>query len=186
MVVLLLAAHVFYMYSTARGMGETFGFHPGTSIIACLFALAMLVPLVWAVFLPDLPEFLSQHVQPRRRWKRGQCPGCGYDRRGLQHQHDDSTFPSVCPECGSTLREPEGWQVSSSTIRRFVAINLLAWLLGCAAGEAWMRIDERDFRREVDLRLGQGDTSNYTRARRWPNANDALLYRHPGEFRATE
>jgi hypothetical protein len=178
-VMLALATHVFYMYCTARGMSETVGFRWGATVIACLFALALLIPLVWAVFLPDLPEYFSQHMLPRRRWERGRCPACGYDRHGL-------TDAQSCPECGSDLREPAGWEGSRRTVKRFVMINALAWLIGCAAGEAWMQIDEHAFQSEVRARMTSGNTSDWSRPRRWPNGSCALLHQHPDVIRATE
>ncbi len=179
-VMLALAAHVFYMYCTARGISETVGFRLGTTVIACLFALAMLIPLVWAVFLPDLPEFFSQHLIPRRRWERGRCPACGYDMRGLAERS------TACPECGSPSREPAGWEGSARTVRRFVAINMLAWAIGCLAAEIWMQIDENDFQREVERRLAAGNTSNWGRGRHWPNTNCSLVYRYPDGIHATD
>jgi hypothetical protein len=130
----------------------------------------MLLPFVWAVFLPDMPVFFAKHVRPRRRWSRGECAQCGYDRTSLPV---DSL---VCPECGSVLQEPEGWVVSLGTVQRFIAINLLAWLLGCVAGESWMQRDERAFRREVQARSATGIPGNYRRERRWPNHTHLMLW----------
>jgi hypothetical protein len=180
LVLLLLAAHVFYMYCTARGMGAHFGFDSGTTIGAALFALAMLVPLVWAVFLPDVPEVIAHHVRPRRRWRRGECPHCGYDRLSLP------AGATTCPECGGALREPEPWRFTSQTVRRFVAINLLAWLIGCFGGEAWMLNDEHAFRGEIVQRAAAGNSAAWSRARRWPNDACSLVYEPPGGFGATD
>jgi len=176
MVLLVLAVHVFYMYCTARGMGEHFGFDLSTTIISALFALAMLVPLVWAVFLPDLPEFITQHVRPRRRWRKGLCPVCGYDRIGLPRGS------SLCPECGGDLREPQPWAMTAGTVRRYIALNAVAWLLGCVVGEIWMQLDEREFRREVQQRLASRDTSMYVRARHWPNHTRTMSHSPSGYF----
>jgi hypothetical protein len=179
LVMLVLATHVFYMFCTARGMSGTFGFRPGTFVIACLFAMAMLIPLIWAVFVPDLPVYFSQHMIPRRRWERGRCPACGYDRHGL----NDS--PS-CPECGGAFEEPGRWEGGPETVRRFLMLNVLAWVIGCGVGEAWMQIDEHAFRSEVRARAAGGNTAHWSRARRWPNANSSLIFRYPDTFRATE
>ena len=176
LILLALAAHVFYMYCTARGLGGHFGFDPGTTTGSSFFALAMLVPLVWAVFLPDLPEFITQHVRPRRRWSRGQCPQCGYDRLSLPADE------KVCPECGGELREPEAWRFTVRTVQRFVAINLIAWLVGCFAGELWMENDERDFRAEVTAQLKRDDISDRYRQRRWPNHSETMAYRYAGRY----
>ena len=183
LVMLLLAAHVFYMYCTARGMSETFGFRTGTTVIACLFALAMLIPLVWAVAIPEIPEAFTQHILPRRRWKRGRCRRCNYDLRGITQTPPDVFI--TCPECGLQATEPEVadmWQVGSKTIRRFVLINALAWAIGCGAGEAWMLIDEQHFRDEVQQIIANAPRASYSRERQWPNGSATMLYQHPSRF----
>ncbi len=184
LVLLLLALHVFYMYCIARGMSETFGFQLGATVIACLFALAMLIPLVWAVALPEIPEAISQHVIPRRRWKRGHCPSCGYDMRGRTTNVREQA--TICPECGRPAIEPDMWQVGRRTVGLFVSINLVAWIVGSAGGETWMLLDEREFSRAIDQRLAAGTNAMWGRARRWPNGNCSLVY-SPGEgIHATE
>lgn len=186
LVMLLLAAHVFYMYCTARGMAESFGFRPGTTIVACLFALVMLIPLVWAVAIPEIPEAFTLHILPRRRWKQGRCRRCGYDLRGIAQAPD---APIVCPECGLEASEPEAadmWQVGARTIRRFMLINALAWVIGCAAGETWMQIDEHRFRDEAQHIIATSPRASYSRARHWPNSSATLLYQHPAHFSSTD
>lgn len=172
-VLLLLALHVFYMYCTARAGAETFGFHLGTTVVAALFSLAMLVPLVWAVTLPELPEIYTTHWRPRRRWKRGQCPSCGYPFQGLPD--------GLCPECGARLEAPTGYRIRARTIKLFVAMNLLAWLIGCIAGEMWVEMDERAFIKEAKSATAHAPWDweqdlYYTRERRWPNRSNSLYY----------
>lgn len=169
-----LGMHVFCMYCLARGLRGQFGFSATSTLIAAVFALAMLVPLVWAVFLPDVPEFFSNFVRPRRRWNRGLCPVCGYRRAGLP--------PAVqhCPECGGCLIPPAGWSLSSATIRRFVIISAIAWIIGCTAGELWMQTDERDFRREVALSASHPAPVDYARPRRWPNSGHRMRWEPMG------
>ena len=183
-VTLLLALHVLYMYCTARGMHETFGFDLGVSVVSCLFSLAMLIPLVWAVALPEIPEALSQHVIPRRRWRRGHCPSCDYDMQGRFSNEGGEAL--ICPECGRPAVEPAAWQVGRRTVALFVSINLLAWIVGCVVGETWMLLDERDFSHAVEQRLAAGNTAMWSRARLWPNGSCSLVYSASEGVRATE
>lgn len=174
LVMLLLAFHVFYMYCLARTRADTFGFDLGTTIVAALFGLAMLVPLVWAFTLPELPEIWTTHVRAKRRWRQGRCPSCGYRTEGLIGDR------KVCPECGMPLRMPEGYRINAHTIRLFIALNLLAWVIGCAAGEAWILKDERAFEKEcaaglyIPQWLCYGNLGG--RFRVWPNSDAILFY----------
>jgi hypothetical protein len=173
LVMLALAFHVFYMYCLARVKADTFGFDLGTTIVAALFALAMLIPLVWAVTLPELPEIWTTHVRARRWWKQGRCPSCGYQIEGA------ITEDRRCPECGLPLRAPPGYRINAHTIRLFIALNLLAWVIGCAAGELWILRDEREFVRE--FQAGQYDWVSGIRggrSRRWPNSDAGIQIHH--------
>ncbi len=166
-VVCLLAVHVFYMYSIARAMHSDFGFDPGTSLLAAVFSLVMLVPLIWAVTLPEWPEVYARHVRARRWFRNGRCATCGY-RHVTQH--------SVCSECGSAYVAPPPYVVSWQTVRMFAIVNLLAWALGSVAGEVWASDDERDFVREVGAHVQAGNDNNYSRSRRWPASSSTLVY----------
>jgi hypothetical protein len=171
LVMLALAFHVFYMYCLARVKADTFGFDLGTTIIAALFALAMLVPLVWAVTLPELPEIWTTHVRARRWWRQRRCPSCGYRTEGLTGED------KKCPECGLPFRFPQGYRINAHTIRLFVALNLLAWMIGCAVGEAWLQRDERQFLKEAnvvhDVQFDLTRTID-SRPRIWPNGDDSM------------
>ena len=57
LVLAILAMHVFAMYCLARTWGGQFGFHAGQTILAAVFALIMLVPLLWAVTVPEWQGF---------------------------------------------------------------------------------------------------------------------------------
>jgi len=166
MIVLVLAAHVFVMYSTARVMHSGFGLELDIFIIAALFALAMLIPLMWAAWLPELPEVLTQRRR-HRRWQRGVCPRCGYD--------SGSAEPTPCPECGAPFEEPKRYELSFGTLRRFLILTVIAWGVGVASAELWITNDERSFAREVEQRRGQL-SGEYIRQRAWPNDDSTLVY----------
>ena len=76
-VLLLMAAHVFYFYAFARAPLEIVGVDLSAVLASSAFALIMLVPLAWAVVLPDLPEIVRNH-RARRRWRSGRCSMCNY------------------------------------------------------------------------------------------------------------
>jgi hypothetical protein len=160
-VLLVLAAHVFYMYCLARANAGTFGFELGTTVVGALFALVMLIPLVWAVTLPELPEIYSTHIRARRWWRQHRCCGCGYSRVGLDVLN--------CPECGRAIEPPRDYAVNVRTVVLFIAMNLFAWILGCTAAEALYSADERAFMQEVARHEAQGD-AEYRRQARWPSS----------------
>lgn len=167
-VTLLFAAHVFFMYAHVRGMGETFGFDLRTTIFGLIFSLIMLIPFVWVYWVADVPQIITRHVLPRRRWASGGCPACGYLREGLTG--------GTCPECGAPLVQPREYRFGLATVRRFLLVVLIAWLGGCFAVEALARYDEYQFRREVSERTAQGITDDYWRQRIWPMGNSGLGY----------
>jgi hypothetical protein len=90
-----------------------------------------------------------------------------------------------CPECGLPLRAPEGYRVNARTIRLFIVLNLLAWIIGCAAAEAWILRDERAFQREcakgVHPPCVTVDSKSCGRPRTWPNGN-TMLFNHSFPF----
>jgi hypothetical protein len=131
------------------------------------------VPLAWAAALPDLPEIVRRALG-RRRFERGRCGACGYpvsDHAG-----------SACPECGAPRRPPEPFAFGWSTVRRFVALSLAAWALGCAAAETWAWLDEQAFAAEGAAYHGSGV---YSRERRWPMGG-TWLWHVPGEGTTAE
>lgn len=172
LVMLVLAFHVFYMYCLARVKADTVGFDLATTVVAALFGLAMLVPLVWAFTLPELPEIWTTHVRAKRWWKQRRCPSCGYRIEGLISNE------RKCPECGLPLRTPEGYRINAHTLRVFITLNLLAWIIGCAAGELWLLKDEHNFRRECAAGIHTPcvlPSLSCGRPRAWPNRNTMLL-----------
>jgi len=168
-IMLLLAVHAFVMYSTARALSETVGFDAGSVLVSVLFAAVLMLPFVWAYGLADLPAEDIRHVRPKRRWKRGDCPACGYHLHGIRS--------AACPECGDPVAEPEShYQFGWNTVRRFLILVGLSLLIGSAAGEISILQDEAAFRREVDRRAENGVDGSYSRPRRWPNESAGLVY----------
>ena len=135
-VLLLMAAHVFYLYAFARTLQEIVGPDFPTILASSSFALVMLVPLVWAVVLPDLPEIVRTH-RGRGRWLQGRCSRCGYFVLQAEGRS--------CPECGTDRRDPGSFRFGWSTVRRFAVLAATAWLLGCVSAECWAVLDERNF-----------------------------------------
>ncbi len=166
-VLLLMAAHVFYLYAFARTLQEIVGPDFPTILASSSFALVMLVPLVWAVVLPDLPEIVRTH-RGRGRWLQGRCSRCGY--WVLQAQGNS------CPECGTDRREPGSFRFGWPTVRRFAFLAATAWLVGCVAAESWAVLDEATFAREAVAHVDGTATKYYNRPRRWPMQDKTLYF----------
>lgn len=162
---LLIAAYVFFWYAFARMRQEIVGLDVVTVLASASFALVMLVPLAPATALPDVPVLVRSEIG-RRRWREGRCAVCGHsllEGRG-----------GSCPECGAERAEPVfrlGWD----TVRRFVTLAALAWVLGCSVAECWTWLDESSFAREAP-KLVTADLGHYSRARRWPMGDRNLYY----------
>lgn len=158
----VLTLHVFVMYCLARTLGSEFGFSLSLLMQSAIFALIMLVPLLWAVTVPEWPEIFMCYFRRRRRWKRGRCPACNYDMQDNRRENE-----SVCPECGGVYVEPQSYQFTWGIFKKFILINVLAWVIGVGGGEWWVLADEHDFREEAAAArvAGQG---GLMRDRRWP------------------
>ena len=128
-VVLLMAAHVCCEYGLALAIGGPAGSGHERVLMCSLFALAMLVPLAVGMAGCDLPEIFRRSVG-HRRWAAGRCSECGYPV--------EASASDACPECGSAVREPAPYRFGWGTVRRFVILALVAWLVGCLAGETWL------------------------------------------------
>ncbi len=167
-VLLAMAAHVFYLYAFARVEQEVVGLDFATILASSAFGLVMLVPLTWAVALPDLPVILSNH-RARRRWAQGRCSKCNYFL--LYEAGAD------CPECGTARTEPGSFQFGWSTVQRFVVLAAAAWVVGCVGAESWVVMDETAFAREAAVHtLATTTTNDYSRPRRWPNQDQTLYF----------
>ena len=166
-VLLVMTAHVFYLYAFARMLQEVVGTDFQTILASSSFALVMLVPLTWAVAVPDLPQIIRAH-RGRRRWLRGYCPGCNYFLLNAAGNR--------CPECGGDRAEPRPFEFGWPTIRRFAVFAAAAWVLGCVAAESWTVMDEASFAREASAHVGGVATERYSRRRRWPMHGRTLYY----------
>ena len=111
------------------------------------------------------------NVRNQRRWKQGCCASCGYPR---SHNAEGDVYQ--CQECGNALNPPDHYQLTLRTVRRFVWILALGWILGVFVGEIWVRIDETSFENEVLVR----PMTDQSRQRVWPGWG-TLTYKH-GEF----
>jgi hypothetical protein len=172
-IILLLAGHVFYMYCTARTMRETFGAEVMTILPAAGFGLLMLIPFLWLVCVPEFPEILQRHTFGPRRARAGKCPWCGYPASQAK--------ATTCAECGRSTAMPEPYEWRWHVVRLFLVMNIAAWIIGCAAGELLVGMDERAFVNDVeDVERDPEITGTNRRVvlfreRRWPS-NATMVY----------
>jgi len=168
--VLLLAAHAFFMYGQARTLAETCGFDAGVALASATFAMVLMIPFTWTYGLADLPEIWTKHFRPRRRWRRGECADCGYPRTGAPATSER------CAECGAIIAEPPPYAFGWPTIRRFLIMVAMSLAMGCAAAETMLLLDEHAFRVEAPAKAANSVTGRWTRPRSWPHADAALVY----------
>jgi hypothetical protein len=166
-VLLLMAAHVFYVYAFARALQEIVGHDFATVLASSSLALIMLAPLAWMVALPDLPSIIRAH-RARRRWLQGRCPRCG--------SFVIQAVGGACPECGADRSAPVTCRVGWAAARRLAALALAVWLLGCIAAEGWASLDEAVFAREAEAHVSASRDLSYSRPRRWPMQDKTLYY----------
>ncbi len=167
LVLLVMAAHVFYLYAFARTQQEIIGLDFFAILASSSFSLVMLVPLAWAVALPDLPEIIRSQ-RNHHRWAQGECARCGYP---VLHARG-----GACPECGADRNEPKAFWLGWATARRFALLAAVAWLVGCLAAESWAEVDESSFAREAVAHLEDTRAGRYSRPRIWPMQNMTLYY----------
>lgn len=135
MLLLVMIGYAALMYVLVR---DITGNQPESLSVIGLSALGTLVlmlPLVWIVGLPELPEIYMTWWRATRRWRRGRCPVCDYPRMESQ---------SICSECGRALIEPQPYRFTGRTVAVFTVMIALAWLLGCVAGELWWHASARN------------------------------------------
>jgi len=142
MIVLLLAAHVFYMYALARAESDAFGVSLATVLLCAFFGALMLLPFFWLVCLPEFPEILQRQTIGPRRVRAGKCPWCAYPAA--------QSGSAICAECGGSTTEPEAYEWSWRVVRIFIVMNVLAWFIGSASAETFITLDERTFMRDVE------------------------------------
>ncbi len=155
---LLLAIYFFVVFCVARGLLGGVGFT--LSVMAQCIAASVVMAgfIVWLAPLADVLELWYLHRRPARRRLRGLCPSCG-------HAHaDDPAANDRCPECGTDRALLPPWQFGLATLRRFGIVCGIAFVIGCGAGAAWTRFDERRFLRECAEQRGLA----YERHRAWP------------------
>ena len=167
LVLLLMSLHVFVMYCYARVVSGAVGFRAGDVAASGFFSLAMMIPLAWAVLLPDVPEIVRRH-RGRKRWEKGACPSCGYIVA--------EATGSSCPECGASRGEPAPYSFGWPTALRFAGLAVGAWLLGCVAAQLWILADESAFRREALESRAVALDKPYQRPRAWPMDEVRLFY----------
>jgi hypothetical protein len=179
LILLTLAAHVFYMYSLARTSGEAFGFSFGTFLLATGFATIMLLPLSWAVAIAELPDMYAKHWRAQYRWKRGRCALCNHIRTNDPRAH-------ACPECGSPYAEPEPYKLDRRAVRRYLLMVLGAWVAGIAVAEGRIAADEADFRAAAARTIEGEPIRVLARDRCWPGRGVMIFEWSHGFYSATE
>ena len=184
----IVAAYFFMSYCILRALLAEYGVAIATIAKAAIATAAMATFIVWAVPLADLAEILHRHLLPQRRAARGRCAACGYYLR---------EGGARCPECGFDGPTPGPWHLKWSSARRFSIMLLFGWLLGCAAGEAWIAADERRFSQEAAALLeaqaaraiarGQSQVVDpYQRPRIWPAQFAMLIAESDGSIVAID
>ena len=157
----------------ARAGGAGSAFCCGRTCLPRVSPLPCLVRWRWAVTVPAWPGISARHFQARRRWKLGRCTACKYDLRG------NPKDVTNCPECGTAQVEPEPYRFTPSIFRRFIIINVLAWVAGSVSGELWIRADEAAFLQEIIVKVAQGEES-HRRARYWPGVGELIWSQEAG------
>lgn len=187
---LVIAAYVVIIYIAVRAMQGSFGASP-------IFVLYAIVPiLILGVFtlplvpLAELPENWVLHQMPAQRRKRGLCPACAYPM---------PRDAALCSECGSDGRVRAIIEPSWSSLKRFMQLALIGYLLGIVVGETLIQIDEWRFRREAAIEeaalqrtprvaipgaSAATATSMHVRPRHWPGSFATLRWTPERGFEA--
>lgn len=128
---------------------------PGLGALLIIMALTLLlmIPIIFVAPLWILPEARLHRLVSLRRSKQ-QCASCGHSLQGSES--------GICPECGPD-QHPQLPGIRTLVLT-CVIIWLSAWLLGAAAGEVLVRIDESSF---IHTHHVSGEASDH-RHRRWP------------------
>lgn len=165
---LVLSAYCFTTYALIRPLFGTFGFDLTTVAKSMLAVLVLGVFVLWLAPMIHVPSILHQHVYPTRRFRRGECPRCGYPgAKGI---------PSgCCPECGTVFKEPPEWRMRPGVVVSFLLLFLGSLVVGSVVAETRLLADERQWLRDCSAPGGEQLVS---RARIWPSGY-ASLFNHP-------
>lgn len=176
--VVLLLGYFFFVYANVRAMLGAFGLGVRTILLAAGASLIMATMVVFAIGLPELPTLVLGYLLPLRRYARGQCARCGYDRHGRT---------SACPECGMPGDPPPPYRLTPAAIRRFALKLAACWLIGAIAGELWMLRDEHLFRHQVNETLASAGPTPILAIRRdrtWPASHSWMEWSEEEGFTA--
>lgn len=178
-----IAFVTFAIYAGLRGaFVRTFGFHFeffSYSLFVLVYELLLVVPTI--LIIGAIPYFVIHH-QRKKMLRRGECHNCGYPLRVPDNP--------VCSECGTKVPDNaiyyEGEAKAADQLRRSMLMRRIlywaivpyfaSWAIGCISGEAWILLDERAFREEVEAHKKSGNTEGYGRARWWPGRGNSLYY----------
>lgn len=150
----LSVVFLFVSYCAARALIG--GFEVGVGAITAAVAATVLASIFlwWLVPFADFAEIFWVHIPADRRAARSQCPHCAYPHEGRD----------TCTECGRATTPLPAWVLGLRPVKRLAWILFAALIVGCAAGEAWCRLDEARF---VDESLA-ARVRPFTRERAFP------------------
>ncbi len=173
----VLAAYYGIFFVAARALQGHVGFDWRWSLGALAATTVMTLFVIPLAVASRLPENWSRDYLPAIRWKRGLCPECGY-RLGEDVPEVETATPHTapapsiarhCPECGAVPQARPIRDLASASLRTFAWMALVGLLVGGAAGEAFVQIDEWRFRAEVERAIPGGAT-RMERRREWPGS----------------
>ena len=167
---LLLSAYCFTMYALIRPLFGTIGFDATTVFKTTLAVIVLGIFVLGLAPMTNIPSIIHQHVAPSRRFRRGECPGCGYPEA-------DRIESRECPECGAAFREPPEWRMRSGMVTSFLLLFLIAVVLGGTIAETRLLVDEQRWMHDCSL---PGGARLESRARIWPSGY-SLLFNDPVE-----
>jgi hypothetical protein len=162
------AVFLFVSYCMCRALIGGFGAGAGTIVLAVVSTFLASIFLWWFVPFADFAEIFWVHLPADRRAARAQCPHCGYPHEGR----------ATCTECGRATEPLPAWALSLRPVKRLAWILLAAMFVGCAAGEAWCRLDEARF---IDESLA-ARVRPFTRERAFPAAFARMTVAADGSY----
>ena len=178
-----VAFTTFVIYAGVRGaFVKTFGFHGEFFMFSLLVLLYELLFIVPAILIIGIIPYGVIHYRRKKLLRRDECHECGYPLRVPDSQ--------ICSECGTKVPDNPIYYESEAkaadrlrraAVRRWILFGAIlpfaiSWAIGCIGGEAWILLDERAFRAEVDSHIKSGNTDGYGRDRWWPGRGHTLYY----------